>query len=262
MNLFQNPTQGVATVLSALVLTAVIVGAGVSLLRVLGPVPLSVSQTVTQKMSTFDVTGESEMVTVPDQAEVTAGIVVNETTVAAAQDKANEIINDINKAMDDMGIDKKDIQTQNYYVGPEYDYNNNGVDKIKGYSVSADLRIRVTDFEKLNEVIDTSTRLGANRINGISFSLTNEKEEEMLKQAREEAIEDAKDDADELAGLAGIKLGKVVNVYESRPMQPPYMPMYGRANVMMDMAAQKESTQIEPGSATYTYTVTLSYETL
>jgi uncharacterized protein len=263
MNMFQNtPLNNLGKVLGAFLLTAVVLGTGLLVFKVVGPIPLSITSTVTQKQMTFDVTGKSEIVTVPDEAQVSVGIESNASSVASAQNQTNIIINNITDAMDKLGVDKKDIQTQNYSVYPQYDYNEPGRPRITGYQVTTNLRITVRDFEKLNEVIDSSTSLGANQVGGINFSMSDEKRDELTKQARKEAIEDAQEQAQELAGLAGIKLGKVINVYES-PMYEP--PMYYGGEARMDLAVETKSaepTQIQPGSTDFNYSVTLSYETL
>lgn len=240
--------------------TALVVGVGVWTMRLLGPIPLTVNQTVTQKQTTFDVTGKSNIVTIPDEARVQLGIDVTESTVARAQERANQTINNISQALQDLGIPKKDIRTQNYSIYPDYDYANTGR-RILGYRVNTQLQVTLTDFEKLNQVIDQATALGSNQVGGVSFSLSEQKEQELTKQARQEAIEDAKKDAQELAGLAEIKLGRVINVYENQ--MSDVQPLY-RAAVLetSDTDAIQAPTQIEPGSQEFNYQVTLSYETL
>ncbi|MBU0579082.1 SIMPL domain-containing protein, partial [Patescibacteria group bacterium] len=159
-----------------------------------------------------------------------------------------------------LGINEKDIQTQNYRVSPEYDYSS-PERRITGYRVNTEVVVKITDFEKLNQIIDTATGLGANQVGGISFSLSEKKQAELKKEARKEAIAEAKDSAEELAKLAGIKLERVINVTESDGNNYP-QPMYARAEMALGGARPEEPTQIEPGSEIYRYSVTLSYETL
>ncbi|MDH5533122.1 MAG: SIMPL domain-containing protein [Candidatus Pacebacteria bacterium] len=247
-----------------LISLVVLTGAGAFTLlmvfKYVGPVPLSISSTVAQKQNLFTSSGTAELETIPDEAGVSLGINVQKPTVALAQDEANRVINSISDRLKSMGIDKEDIKTQNYSIYPDYNYENGNRD-IKGYSVTANLAVKLTDFDKLNAVIDMATAEGANQVGGINFSLSTEKEKELKKQARVEAIEDAKESAEELARLSGVKLGKVVDVSESRGGGP--MPYYGGgAKLMMADMAESAPTSIEPGSATYSYSVTLSYETL
>jgi len=248
-------------VTTALLISASIVlgSLGVFLLtRILGPLPISITQTTTNKLSSFDVTGETSITAVPDKAQVDLGITINNRTVKAAQDQANTVINDITKALKEMGVDAKDIKTQNYSINPSYDYAS-GTQRITGYNVDATLEVTLKDFTKLNDVIDAATSLGANQVHGVSFSLSEEKQKEIDKQAREEAIADAKTKAQELANIAGMKLGKIINIIENTPYTGGGIrPMYEMA---ADAKSALEPTQIQPGSNTYQYSVVLSYET-
>lgn len=228
------------------------------LAKYIGPLPFSVTQTITQKQSTFDVSGESKITTIPDKATVSMGITVNEPTVKQAQDKANTIINSVNTELGKLGIEKKDIKTDNYNLYPNYDYREG--QKITGYNVNANLTVSLTDFSKLNQAIDAATRVGANQVGGISFILSDEKKKEVENDARKEAIDNAKFKAESLSKLAGMHLGKIVNISE----QPNYN--YGRmATPMMEKAAVGMGggapTQVEPGSTSFNYSVTISYET-
>ena len=229
--------------------------------KFVGPVPLSISSTVAQKQNLFTSSGNAELETIPDEASVSLGINVNEPTVALAQDEANRVINSISDRLKAMGIDKEDIKTQNYSINPDYNYSDDNRNII-GYRVTANLAVTLTDFEKLNSVIDMATQEGANQVGGVNFSLSKEKQDELKKEARKEAIEDAKESAEELARLSGVQLGKVVDVQESRGGGYPKQYDMASSFMRMDAVAESAPTSIEPGSATYSYSVTLSYETL
>jgi uncharacterized protein YggE len=125
------------------------------------------------------------------------------------------------------------------------------------------LKVSFADFSKLNQAVDSATRVGANQIQGINFTLSDDKKAEVEKEARKQAIEEAKKKAQELASLSGMKLGKIVNISEGTAN--PIMPYADR-----NMLQAKEGmgggagapTNIEPGSSSFEYTVTISYETL
>lgn len=262
MSLFhQNNYINFKTIATTLVATIITVGAGIWVTRLVGPVPLSVQQTLTQKEQTFNVTGESEIAAIPDQAEISLGVEVVRNQVADAQTAVNEINNNIIQALKDQGVAEKDIKTTNYSVNPEYDFESPGR-QISGYRANAQLRVKLSDFEKVNQVIDTATGLGANQVHGISFTLSEDLEKDLVKQAREEAINDAKQDAEELARLSGIRLGKIINVIESQQNGQPIPFLANERAIGMGDMAMDSSTQIEPGSSTFNYQVTLSYETL
>ncbi len=247
--------------IQALVITTLATVGVIGITRLLGGPSLSINQITTNKASTFDVTGESKMTTVPDQAEVRLGITVTENTVKGAQDRANTIINTINSELGSLGIEKKDIQTENYSLYPNYDYQSGSPQRITSYNVNANLVVTMTDFAKLNQSIDMATGAGANQIGGITFSLSDDKRAEVEESARKEAIDNAKNKAHELANLAGMNLGRIVNVMEvPNQMAQPY--------ALSKMATDAREgtggapTNVEPGSTTFNYMVTLSYETL
>ncbi len=249
--------------LQTVMISTLAVGSAVAVTRAFGGPAFSINQVSTNKQSTFDVTGESKITTIPDQAEVRMGISINESTVKAAQDKANTVTNAINTQLAGLGIEKKDIKTENYSLYPNYDYQNGTGQRIVGYSVNANLVVTIKDFAILNQAIDTATQVGANQIGGITFTLSDEKRDETEKEARKEAIENAKKKASELSRLAGMRLGSIVNVYESPMGDSKIYPMMAES-AMMDArgAGGGSPTNVEPGSTTYSYSVTLSYETL
>lgn len=256
----------VKSFLFKLIAVVVLTGAGavtlVTVMRFTGPLPLSINSTISQKETLFVSQGQSELEVVPDEARVSLGISVQMATVAPAQERANQVINSITARLAELGIEKEDIKTSNYSIYPNYDYSA-GTNRIIGYNISSNLEVTISDFEKLNSVIDIATSEGANQVGGVQFTLSKEKEAELKKEARQEAIKDAQESAQELARLSGIRLGRVVDVVESRNDLWPVMPMYRGAELMMakDAGGAIEQTSIEPGSTTYTYSVSLSYET-
>lgn len=253
--------KSVMTAVHLILVIALSTAAVIGVTRVLGGPSLSISQITTNKESTFDVTGESKINTTPDEAEVRLGITVTQSSVKATQDQANSVINDINAKLGEMGIGKNDIKTENYSLYPNYDFQS-GTQRITGYSLNANLVITMKDFAQVNQVIDMATGAGANQIGGITFTLSDEKRKEVEKVAREEAIEDAKQKARELADIAGMKLGKIVNVTEV-PTTSTLPPLYREAALSDAMGgAGGAPTNVEPGSTSFNYSVTLSYETL
>lgn len=246
-------------------ITALAIVAGIMVAsKLFGPLPLAINQTVAQRPNTFNVTGTSEIQAEPDQVEVSLGVTASKPTVEAAQEEVNQVSAAIIEQLTTtLGVDKEDMKTENYSVNPEYDYQSS-TQRITGYQVNTSVRVKLTDFSKLNQAIDLATANGANQVNGVQFTLSEEKEEESKKEGRKEAIADARENAQELAAISGLRLGNIVDVQEY--MDTPYAPMYREmsavANPMMggDMAQSK--TDIQPGTTTYTYNVTLSYQTL
>ena len=175
--------------------------------KLFGPIPFSVNSVTTTKSTTFDVTGEGKISVKPDIASVSLGIRTQVQTVKGVQDQINSTINKVSAAIKELGVDTGDIQTTNYSIYPDYDYSGSS-QRIKGYSASTNLSIKVRDTDKVNSVIDAATSNGANEVLGISFEVDDETKAE--NEAREKAVADAKRKAQDAAKIAGFRLGRII----------------------------------------------------
>lgn len=252
--------QVVASALGVLLAGAAIIGVA----KILGPLPISISQTTTTKMSTFDVSGEGEVTTTPDRAEINGGVQISESTVASAQDKGNQIISKITQDLIQLGINRDDIKTAGYSLYPNYDFRG-GSQRITGYSLNVTLKVTIKDFKNINTAIDTMTADGANQVGGVTFTLSEEKRLEIENQAREIAINRAKEKANSLSRISGVRLGKIINIAESTNQAP--VPLFARDMAIKTLEAAGGAnpvapTEVSPGSTTFSMAVTLSYETL
>ncbi|MCL4417289.1 MAG: SIMPL domain-containing protein [Actinobacteria bacterium] len=209
---------------------------------------------VTQKTTTFDVSGEGKVTTKPDIASVTAGVSSQAQSVRAAQDQINSVINKVTQALKQNGIESKDIQTSNYNITPTYDYTA-GLQRITGYSASTNILIKVRNLDNINSVIDTATGNGANQISGISFDVDNKTKTQ--DEARQKAVNEAKIKAAEAAKIAGFKLGRIINYSENFQGLPRPIPL---STGVLNKAVGGIPTQIEPGLTDVIVDVILSYE--
>lgn len=235
----------------ASILTTFIVGA--VFFKVGGGVPIQVSQTTTEKTATFDVMGEGKVVVVPDQATLSLGVSEEGRNLKQVQDNINKKMTNLSTSLKSLGIKDEDIKTTAYNFYP--DYQERGL-----FRAQAMLSVTVKDLEKVSATLDLVGSLGLDSVSGPSFGLSDSRREETMKEAREIAIEDAKDKASELAGLAGMKLGRIVNVSEGMSGGAP-VPYLARDMAMGSAEEAKVSTPVEVGSGEIVVNVTLSYET-
>ncbi|HLL60361.1 MAG TPA: SIMPL domain-containing protein [Candidatus Nitrosocosmicus sp.] len=222
-----------------------------------GPgLPLSVMSTVSTKESLFSSTGEGRVSAIPDQAVIRLGMQINTPSIANGQEQINKTVNELLDKLKSMGIDKKDIKTENYSINPNYDRDPN---RASGYNINTNVVVTVRDLTKLNSVIDTATATGLNSIGGIEFTLSDDKKSQMLEQARRQAVQEAKNKANSLSRASGIKLGRIINVEENNNQYNPPVMMMKAEDARSNAAVS--NTQIEPGSTDIVLSVTLSYET-
>lgn len=221
------------------------------------PLAFSVNSSVTNKSDVFTVTGEGTISVKPDIAYVSVGIQKNSSTVKQVQTQINEVTNKIIAGLKTVGIDSKNIQTENYSINPNYDWSS-GNQKITGYTANSQLKIKITDLDKINDVIDTATTNGANQVNNITLDVDNRDAAE--ETARKDAVAQATKKAEVAAKIAGFKLGKIIGYYEtsdnSNLVRPVAYSLKG-AGAATDQAI---STNVQTGSEEVKITVNLSYQ--
>lgn len=188
----------------------------------------------------ISVTGEGEASGAPDQASISAGVQILAGTVIEATRENESIIAKIMEALDAQGIPAEKIQTSNYSIWAEQNYQEPGQNRISGYRVSNVVNVKIEDIGKIGDVLAAVINAGANSIHGIQFGVRDPKALE--QQAREAAMADARARAESLARLAGVELGEVLSISTSYGGGPP-RPMMSRSYDMAEAAAPS----ISPG---------------
>jgi uncharacterized protein YggE len=212
-----------------------------------------------EQRHTISVTGEGKVTGIPDVAQIQLGYNVEKKTVADAQKNATEKMNAmIDKLKKDFQIDEKDIQTSGYNIYPQYDWTT-GKQIMRGYQVSENLNVKVRNLDKISDILSVAGTLGLNQVGGLNFEIDNP--EKLKQSAREIAITAAKDKADALAKVAGVKLGRIVSFTESGSQPSPNYPIYAMKESMASDSAGA-APQIEAGSTDIVITATVEYEIL
>ena len=220
--------------------------------KVVGALPVSVTQT--QKMSSFDVVGESKVVVVPDQATINLGVTEKGRNLKNVQQAVNKKMEAISKELAAMGVSEKDIKTTGYNYYPDYL-------EPGSYQAQASVSVTLREMDKVSEALDLVGTLGLDSVTGPVFGLSDKLLEKSTREAREEAITKAKKKASELAELSGMKLGRIINVSEGVSGGYP-VPMYSRDMAVSSTMEAKVETPVEAGSSEVMVNVTLSYETM
>jgi uncharacterized protein YggE len=118
--------------------------------------------------------------------------------------------------------------------------------------VTNTVSVKVRDLDQTGTLLDGVVEAGGNlvRVNGISFSVDNP--EPLKVQARELAVQQALEKAQELATLAGVGLGQLVFISESSST-----PIYNEVEARGDfaMASSFAATPISSGESQIRVTV-------
>lgn len=172
---------------------------------------------VNQNQFQISVVGQGRISYEPDTANITLGVQIDK--VAKAEDALNQLNEKTNKiieAVTKLGVAREDIKTQNYNLYANYDYVNT-VSRVSGYNANESIVIKVKDIQSNNslisKVISEATKAGANQINGVVFDNSNI--DNLKQEARVKAIFNAKEKSKEIEKSLGVKLGKIVGMWEN-----------------------------------------------
>lgn len=170
----------------------------------------------------LNATGQGKVYLVPDVAYINIGVQSKAKAVTDALNTNNTQAQAIQKALTDLGVAAKDIQTSAFNVYPQQEVTAKGEPGELVFVVSNTVSVTVRDLSKLGALLDTVVRSGANTIHGISFDVQDKAK--ALSEARRLAIENAKTQAQELAQAAGVQLGdlQTLNVYINNQPSPVY----------------------------------------
>ena len=200
----------------------------------------------------LSVDGQGIATAAPDQATVTIGVSSHASDAGKAQNDNAWKSDQINQAIKALGIDSKDIQTNNYSFQPTYQTDTKHSNEINGYTVDNSIVVIVRNIKQTGKVIDAALRSGANEIHSLEFSASDTRS--VRKEALTNAVQDARDKADILAKGLGKHITGIQNVSESTG----YMESRRFNNTML-MAAKAVDTTVEPGSLSLTARVHIDF---
>jgi uncharacterized protein len=213
----------------------------------------SITQTIAG--TRLDLTATGEVTRVPDVAIISAGVVSRAATASAAiQDAANRM-DRVLAALKRAGVEDRDIQTSSVNLNPEYRYPENQPPQLVGYTATNTVTVRFRDIRNSGKILDALVSQGANQINGPS--LTIDKPEAALDEARAKAVAEGRARAALYARSMGLHVARVVAVSESGgyAVPPPAPPM-----PVMARAYESAQTKIEPGEQKLQVSLTMTFE--
>jgi len=224
-------------------------------------VPSSLQVNLGNQQAGIWVTGEGKVTAVPDIATLRLGIEAQEATVAEAQTQASEAMDRVKAALIDNEVADRDIQTQYFSIHKvtRWDETKNQ-EIVIGYRVSNMVTAKIRDIDNAGSIIDAVVKAGGDltRIDSISFSIDDPSA--YFGEAREKAMADAEAKAEQMASLAGVRLGKPTYISESGYLPPPIYPRVAYEEV--PMPAPAPPPPISPGEMEITLTVQIAYAIL
>lgn len=220
---------------------------------------LSAAPALADDRGTISISGIGEVSGAPDTAFINSGVTTQGATAREALDANSKAMADLLETLKAAGIEARDIQTSGFSVNPNYVYSDardaNGYQlppKINGYQVFNTVNVRVRDLDILGGVLDKAVSVGANTVNGITFTIADPSS--LYDEARKLAFADARKKAQLYADVAGEQLGGIRNISENQGYgQPqPYM--------MKAVAAEASAVPVATGELSYQINVQVTWD--
>jgi uncharacterized protein YggE len=209
-----------------------------------------------QEVRTLSVSGNGQAFLAPDIAYIYIGVHTEQPSAAEAVAENNSQTQALISAIQDFGIDPKDIRTSNFSIWPmdRYDPATGSPTGEKTYAADNTVYVTVHDLETLGDLLDTAVQAGANTVNSVQFDVENK--DEALKEARVDAMNNAKAQAQELADAAGLSLGEVQSISFVDNQYPIFDGKGGGGGFAAEAQA---AVPIQPGQLSFTVTVNVTY---
>lgn len=205
--------------------------------------------------STVEVYGSANIEVEPDVAYINIGVDTENDNPSLAQKENKEKMDKIISSLKKMGLTDEELTTINYSIRKNYRYLNND-EREEYYMVSNSLKITVNNIDEVGNVIDAASNNGANNINSIQFSVTDDTV--YYNQALNEAMLSAKEKATSIMNTFGETPSKPKSVVE---ISNNYGVVRDYGNMMKaEMAYDSVSTPIQAGDITISARVKVIYE--
>jgi uncharacterized protein len=177
-------------------------------------------------------TGRGEAGAVPDQLSFALAVSLQRDSLDDALEAASTTMGHVLDVLADKGVAKGDVQTTGLSMDPVYDVDPSAPPTVVGYRVAQRASVLVDDLSRGGTTVSAAVAAGGNDVRVSNLRLLVGDPDEVMAQAREAAVEEARRKAEQYAAAAGESLGDVVTVSEvrARPVATAPVPLAARAS--------------------------------
>ncbi|MEF8851022.1 MAG: SIMPL domain-containing protein [Haloarculaceae archaeon] len=240
-----------AAVVAALLVTAGIAGA-LTTGQASGPAQVQNQQSMSD---TVTVSGSGQVQAEADRAVVRVAVLATGDDISTVRNRLSANASSMRDALQESGIDDSQIRTNYYDISSQERYGGPREEEPK-YRAIHSFTITVENPDDVGEVIDTAVSNGASEVDGVEFTLSAEKREDLREEALEAAMDNARSEASTVAGAEDIRISGVDRIsttnFDNRPFEVREAALAG---------GDGGGTSINSGPVTVSASVTVVYET-
>ena len=203
---------------------------------------------------TIQVAASGEAETQPDQAVVRVAAVAQADDADVVRQRLAENASGVREALGSLGLGDDQIRTVAYNIDQRYA--ERGGDRVPdGFEGVHAFEITLSNVSQAGAVVDAAVENGADRVDSVELTLSEERRREVRAEALRDAMANARADADVIAESADLT---VTGVHSATTGDLSYSPVRAEALEAGDAAGQAR-TEIESGPVTVTAQVQVSY---
>ena len=191
----------------------------------------------------------------PDATEITLAVEARADDPTVARERVAENVSSMRDALEEVGVGDEGIHSTGYTLREALDYEQREGDVPDHYARHA-FRVTVDGTDSAGDIIDAAVEGGATTVADVSFTVSDERRTELKNDALEAAMENARSQADAVAGAGGISVSGVRSISTTDTGVSPVT--YNRA--ALEAAAGDASTSVDPGPVEIDATVEVVYD--
>jgi len=207
--------------------------------------------------NTIFVSGSATAHTKTDKVIISLGVETTDKTAEKALLSNSKLMNKVMDALKQSGVQQNETSTSAFSIKPNYNYSKYGDrGNLSGFTVSNSIQIESSSINNVSQWIDTAVQAGANTVNDVYFSVSEEKLQNIKNMLLKEAVTNAKTKADIVAAASELNVAGIKSITVGEIGLPPVPgPVYAKS-VTSDEAS---STPILAGEQEVSTTVSIVY---
>ena len=208
-----------------------------------------------QGPSKLSVSGEALKFVAPDEVESIVRIETTSMFAKEAQDRVAKVTSEVINALKSAGIKQEDIQTLDYSLQRVTDWDTDQQKSVdRGFRQTHRIKVTSKNIPAAGNLVDMAVKLGENIVNveGVQFTLSREKQQEIREELLADAGENARKKADVMAKSLGVRVTSVLSASESYF----YIPKYAA----FEMAARTAAPEIPAQEVSVSAQVQVEFE--
>jgi len=210
-----------------------------------------------QQGNTISLSGTGTVTVTPNQVQVNLGVEATASSATEAQRLNAEKMSSVIVALKDAGVSEEKIKTTSFSLTPvrkqvDKPWNGEVTYEVVGYISRNTIVVTLGDTSEVGSILDLAVTAGANTVQGVYFTVSDDEVAEFRNQATQMAVKDAEAKAKLIADAAGVTIVGPTSI----SIGGFYMPEYKTMEATVGAPA---STPILPGQVEVTVTAQVIY---